>query len=135
MAIRWSWTRHEPPTSGNTRCPSCPAKAKCTSNTRDALRDRLPPINTHSDEFGYLATKGYGGYGHVYGKTATMLYNLQYVLGDSLFPAAMRDYFDRWKICHPYPEDFRQSIIDFTRSISTGSSTSGSRRTSASTAR
>jgi aminopeptidase N len=50
----------------------------------------------------------------VYYKTATMLFNLQYVLGDSLFTAAMRNYFAHWKFKHPYVEDFRQSIISFT---------------------
>jgi aminopeptidase N len=47
-------------------------------------------------------------------KTATMLYNLQYVLGDSVFMAAMQHYVAQWKICHPYPEDFRNSVIQFT---------------------
>ncbi|MBS1583363.1 MAG: M1 family metallopeptidase [Bacteroidetes bacterium] len=81
-----------------------------SSYARDAVRDRLPPIDTHSDEFSRLP----GGYRHVYFKTATMLFNLQYVLGDTLFSAAMQHYFDQWKICHPYVEDFRQSIISFT---------------------
>ncbi len=80
---------------------------------RDAVRDELPPINTQSDEFAHVEGRG-GGYGHVYYKTATMLYNLQYVLGDPLFSAAMQHYFDQWKICHPYVEDFRNSIIQFT---------------------
>ncbi|HRH38847.1 MAG TPA: M1 family aminopeptidase, partial [Flavobacteriales bacterium] len=84
------------------------------SYARDAVRDRLPAINTHSDEFDHWTDKGYGGYGHVYGKTATMLYNLQYVLGDSLFLAAMQHYFAQWHMCHPYVEDFRQSMHDFT---------------------
>ena len=43
-----------------------------------------------------------------------MLLNLQYVLGDSLFQQAMKHYFNQWKFCHPYPEDFRNSIIQFT---------------------
>ena len=81
----------------------------------DAVRDRLPPLNTHSDEFGYWQARGYGGYGHAYSKTATMLYNLQYVVGDSLFLSAMQHYFDQWRMCHPYPEDMRQSFIDHTR--------------------
>jgi aminopeptidase N len=50
----------------------------------------------------------------VYRKTGTMLYNLQYVLGDSLFLAAMKNYFNQWKFCHPYFEDFRNSIIHYT---------------------
>ncbi|MBL7965027.1 MAG: M1 family metallopeptidase [Flavobacteriales bacterium] len=81
---------------------------------RDAVRDELPPINVHSDEFDHVSGLG-GGYGHVYYKTATMLYNLQYVLGDELFLAAMRDYFERWKFCHPTVEDFRECIIRFTK--------------------
>ena len=93
------------------------------SSTRDArayigyLRDATlyndEPINTHSDMFNGALGQG-GGYGHVYFKTATMLYNLQYVLGDSVFHAAMQHYVSQWKICHPYPEDFRNSVIQFT---------------------
>ena len=71
------------------------------------------PLNTHSDGFNGALGQG-GGYRHVYSKTATMLYNLQYVLGDSLFQAALKHYVAQWKICHPYPEDFRNSIIQFT---------------------
>ncbi len=81
----------------------------------DAIRDDLPPINTHSDGFGYYTAQGRGGYRHVYMKTATMLYNLQYVLGDTLFQQAMKHYFNQWKIAHPTVEDFRNSIIGFTR--------------------
>ena len=81
---------------------------------RDAIRDEVPPINVHSDEFGDVEGRGYG-YSHVYFKTAVMLYNLQYVLGDELFLQAMQHYFDQWRNCHPYPEDFRRSIIQFTK--------------------
>ncbi|GAB5539204.1 MAG: hypothetical protein Salg2KO_13070 [Salibacteraceae bacterium] len=88
-------------------------------NTRDAQvyhgyyrsaigREDDPQLNTHSDKF-----EG-RGYSQVYYKTATMLYNLQYVLGDSLFLAAMQNYFDEWKFCHPYFQDFQTSIIRFT---------------------
>ncbi len=71
-------------------------------------------LNTHSDDFNGALGHG-GGYQMVYYKTAAMLYNLQYVLGDSLFAAAMRHYVDQWKFAHPYFEDFRNSIIQFTR--------------------
>ncbi len=71
------------------------------------------PINTHSDMFNGALGQG-GGYGQVYSKTSTMLYNLQYVLGDSVFQAALKHYVAQWKICHPYPEDFRNSVIQFT---------------------
>lgn len=71
-------------------------------------------MNTHSDDFNGAIRMG-GGYGAtVYFKTATMLYNLQYVLGDSLFKAGMQNYFNEWKFCHPYPEDFRNSFSHFT---------------------
>jgi aminopeptidase N len=70
-------------------------------------------INTHSDDFHSALGQG-GGYGLVYFKTGTMLYNLEYVLGDSLFQAAMHHYFEQWKFAHPYFEDFRASIIQFT---------------------
>lgn len=80
---------------------------------RDAMKHQDMPLNTHSDDFNGALHHG-GGYGHVYYKTATMLYNLQYVLGDTLFLAAMQHYFDQWKLGHPYFEDFRNSIIGFT---------------------
>ncbi|MBC7864791.1 MAG: M1 family peptidase, partial [Bacteroidia bacterium] len=76
-------------------------------------RNEEVTLNTHSDGFNGALRQG-GGYGQVYGKTATMLYNLQYVLGDSLFDAAMQNYFNQWKMCHPYPEDMRNSFIQFT---------------------
>ncbi|MES2779000.1 MAG: M1 family metallopeptidase [Bacteroidota bacterium] len=80
---------------------------------RDAINQNDATLNTHSDDFGGALNHG-GGYGHVYYKTATMLYNLQYVLGDSLFEKAMQHYFNQWKMAHPYYEDFRNSIIQFT---------------------
>ncbi len=80
----------------------------------DAISEDDAFLNTHSDGF-HGALRHGGGYRHVYSKTATMLYNLQYVLGDSLFTKAMLYYFDQWKFCHPYPEDFRNSIIQFSK--------------------
>jgi hypothetical protein len=80
----------------------------------DAVRYNDMPLNTHSDMFNGALGQG-GGYRHVYSKTATMLYNLQYVLGDTLFQNAMKHYFNQWKMAHPYPDDFRQSIIDYTK--------------------
>ena len=44
-----------------------------------------------------------------------MLYNLQYVLGDDLFLEAMQHYFETWKIAHPYNEDFRNAVIQYTK--------------------
>ncbi|MEK0421332.1 MAG: hypothetical protein RLZZ161_1183 [Bacteroidota bacterium] len=76
----------------------------------DALDGEDAILNTHSDDFENAIGHG-GGYRHVYYKTATMLYNLQYVLGDAVFLQAMKDYVKQWKICHPYVEDFRNSIV------------------------
>src|ERR1017187_103543 len=80
---------------------------------RDAMRGDETTINTHSDYFNGALNHG-GGYGQVYFKMSTMLYNMQYVLGDSLFLKAMQHYFSQWKFCHPYFEDFRNSIINYT---------------------
>ena len=81
---------------------------------KDAVRGNDPGLNVHSDGFsGNLIYRG--GYRHVYYKTATMLYNLQYVLGDELFLDAIKSYFSQWKIAHPYVIDFRNSIINYTK--------------------
>jgi aminopeptidase N len=80
----------------------------------DALNKNDEPLNTHSDDFGSATGHG-GGYRHVYYKTATMLYNLQYVLGDTLFLSSMKHYFNKWKFAHPYPDDFRQAIIEYSK--------------------
>ena len=79
---------------------------------RSATQFSDPRLNTHSDQF---EDNYYHGYGHVYYKTATMLYNLEYVLGDTLFANAMQHYFNEWRFCHPYFEDFRSSFIRYTK--------------------
>lgn len=79
----------------------------------DAILGEETNISRHSNDFGTALRHG-GGYRQVYFKTAVMLYNLQYVLGDDLFLSAMKHYFSQWKIAHPYPEDFRNSIISYT---------------------
>lgn len=81
--------------------------------TVTALNQNELPLNTHSDDFHSALDHG-GGYGMVYYKTASMLYNLQYVLGDSLFHSALKHYFSQWRFAHPYFEDFRASIINYT---------------------
>jgi len=81
--------------------------------TNDALHRNELPLNTHSNDF-HDALAHEGGYREVYFKTASMLYNLQYTLGDSLFQEALHHYFMQWRFAHPYLEDFRASIIQFT---------------------
>ncbi|TAH26179.1 MAG: M1 family peptidase [Cytophagales bacterium] len=71
-------------------------------------------LNTHSSAFNGAIRHG-GNYGLVYYKTGVMLYNLRYVLGEELFLNAMKYYVEKWKFKHPYPEDFRQSIIEYTQ--------------------
>ena len=60
------------------------------------------PIATHSYRFKEQGLSGTS----IYSKTAAVLFMLQYVLGDDVFEAAMREYYERWKFKHPYPEDF-----------------------------
>lgn len=79
---------------------------------RSATKYRDPQLNTHSDQFDQ---NYYHGYGHVYYKTAAMLYNLEYVLGDTLFNRALKNYFEEWKFRHPYFDDFRKSVGRFTK--------------------
>lgn len=81
----------------------------------DAARQDETTLNTHSDDFNGALAHG-GGYRNVYFKTATMLYNLQYVLGDSVFLGGMQHYFNKWKMCHPYVEDFRDAFTEYTQS-------------------
>lgn len=71
------------------------------------------PLNTHSCAFNGAIRHG-GNYGLVYFKTGVMLDNLRYTLGDSVFFMLMKEYVSKWKICHPYPEDFRNVATHFT---------------------
>jgi aminopeptidase N len=80
----------------------------------EAIRESSATLNTHSDDFAGALNHD-GGYRNVYFKTSTMLFNLQYTLGDSLFWKAFSNYFNQWKMCHPYPEDFRNSIHQSTK--------------------
>jgi hypothetical protein len=74
-------------------------------------RDQVT-LNTHSSMFNTALRHG-GGYRQVYMKTATMLYNLQYVMGDELFLKSMQHYFRQWSFCHPYWEDFTKSMVNY----------------------
>ena len=70
------------------------------------------PLNTHSHGFN-SGIRQSGGYRLVYHKTGVMLYNLKYVLGDSVFLGAMQHYVKKWTGAHPYPEDFRDAITEY----------------------
>ena len=77
-----------------------------------AIRGQGARLNVHSHKYNAALGHG-GGYQQVYYKMATMLYNLEYVLGDERFTHAMKQYFKEWRIAHPYMEDFRQAMIDY----------------------
>jgi hypothetical protein len=81
--------------------------------TANVTRGEEAVLNTHADDFNGGIRHG-GGYSQSYTKTAAMLKNLEYVLGRALFDKAMQHYFKQWRFCHPYPEDFRNSIIRYT---------------------
>ncbi|MEW6467715.1 MAG: M1 family metallopeptidase [Bacteroidota bacterium] len=80
----------------------------------DAIQGDETVLNTHSAAFNGALRHG-GGYRQVYMKTAVMLYNLQYVLGDELFLKAMQYYVEKWKMCHPYVEDWKAAMIEYTK--------------------
>lgn len=46
-----------------------------------------------------------------YYKTIVLLFNLQYMLGDSVFARGMKNYFERWHFRHPYEESF-QAVME-----------------------
>ncbi|HSY76533.1 MAG TPA: M1 family metallopeptidase, partial [Bacteroidia bacterium] len=79
----------------------------------DYFGTRDVTLNTQSDDFHSMLAHD-GGYTQVYNKGSVMLYNLQYVLGDSLFFGAMQHYFTEWKFAHPYLNDFRNAITEYT---------------------
>lgn len=101
--------------SGNDRYPnSIEWSSVYAGFYNHVLNENTATLNVHSDHYNSVVRHG-GGYSQVYYKTATMLFNLQYVLGDDLFLAAMKNYFNSWKLCHPYEEDFRSSMINYTK--------------------
>lgn len=71
-------------------------------------------LNTHSSGFN-SGIRQSGGYRLAYHKTGVMLYNLKYVLGDSLFAGAMQHYVKKWTGAHPYPQDFRDAITEYVK--------------------
>ena len=61
-------------------------------------------IDLHPDLLGYSA------YISQYSKMADVIYMLQYVLGDSVFDQALKNYFNEWHFKHPYRSDFIASF-------------------------
>ncbi len=52
----------------------------------------------------------YGVY--AYAKPGSILWMLRDMLGDEVFSNAMKEYYNRWLLKHPYPEDFFNTIED-----------------------
>ena len=50
----------------------------------------------------------------IYAKAPLMFHHLQEYLGDSLFDAMMRAYYEKWKFKHPLPDDFFDHAKSFT---------------------
>lgn len=67
-------------------------------------------VSTHTDQAidqtsANFTKLNYGG--DVYYKTALMLRWLEIYMGEEAFEAGMHDYYNTWKINHPYPEDLK----------------------------
>ncbi|MBS1912884.1 MAG: M1 family metallopeptidase [Bacteroidetes bacterium] len=63
------------------------------------------PLDTYHDRF-----RDDGNAGLVYSRGESVLRMVQYMLGDSLFDASMRHYYDRWHFHHPDVRDFEHAI-------------------------
>ena len=50
----------------------------------------------------------------VYSKTAEVFRYLEDFLGEQEFDAAMQNFYSQWKFKHPYPQDLRASLEEFT---------------------
>jgi hypothetical protein len=74
-----------------------------------ARRNLDQALNLSSDDYTN------GNYGiMVYQKTNYMMQYLEAWLGTRKFDAMMQAYYQKWKFKHPYPEDFRQHVKEFT---------------------
>ncbi|HLX13355.1 MAG TPA: M1 family aminopeptidase, partial [Bacteroidota bacterium] len=64
------------------------------------------PIATHTNRFREQNLSGIS----IYSKTGSVMFMLQYVLGDSVFEHCMKEYYHRYKFKHVYPEDFYSTM-------------------------
>ncbi len=72
---------------------------------------RAQPLSLAADKFTNL---NYGAI--VYGKGPMLFAYLHHYLGDSLFFAALQNYFNLWKFKHPLPADMQHAFEQVTRS-------------------
>jgi len=66
--------------------------------------------NLHSVDY---TSSNYGGI--IYGKGAFSFGLLQAYLGDSMFDAAMQNYFNEWKFKHPLPLDLKNTLEEISK--------------------
>lgn len=69
------------------------------------------------DQKAMLHAASYDDYNYgaiIYGKASSAFHYLQRYLGDSLFDAMMRAYYEKWKFKHPLPDDFISHAQQFT---------------------
>ena len=98
----------------------------------DKLPKRLWPLENdlHSDQWrairfmrsgydenisrpSYLFNNGYAYSNNAYTKPSLMLFELKYILGDSLYYAAMQHYYEKWKLKHVNEVRFIDSVEEF----------------------
>lgn len=86
-----------------------------TSNYRGAVKDMLgafsEPPQTKADMF-----RTYYEYAvPTYDKTGSVFFMLRYVMGETAFNDFLKEYYNRWKLHHPYPGDLQQTAEDIER--------------------
>ncbi len=83
------------------------------SNLEKLLTEQL--IKKHKDQPLDLASEAYTSLNYglfVYHQTAIWMERLKKQLGGEVFEQSMKNYYSNWQYKHPYPEDFKQSIVD-----------------------
>lgn len=64
----------------------------------------MPADSFTSKNYGYI----------IYGKASLAFNQLQHYLGDDVFDAMMKSYYEKWKFKHPLPNDFINHVKSFT---------------------
>ena len=72
-------------------------------------------INKHKNQPLDLASESYTSLNYglfVYRQTAVWMERLKKQLGGEVFEQSMKNYYSNWQFKHPYPDDFKQSIVE-----------------------
>lgn len=81
----------------------------------NAIRFQLSGLDEPVSRSSYLYDNGQAYRANVYTKASLMLHELQYVLGESLFSAAMQHYFDTWQLKHVNENRFIKALEETTQ--------------------